>query len=150
MKFIVTILFVAALTGCSSTPSHKDYIGKDAAIVEGSFAGLIGFLGGDAHARVQEIDGIRTPGGVTSFKVSPGVHELGLIIIGDRGTATTYIKPNLQPSKKYRVTGDMTGITAKIRLYDVTSDTQSLVTEERKEITPNAPQPMVIMPVIVK
>lgn len=124
------LVLVALLSGCAVGPAYINSASPHAASVDGDIVGLFRFVGGQAHVQIAEIDGIRTSG-AAPFLVSPGMHEIGVSMQGDGRTAIMRVKEGFKSQHKYKLSGDFSGITTRIRVLDITDKNAILVSEHK-------------------
>ena len=143
------LVLIVLLSGCSATPAYVNSTSPQAASVDGDVVGLFRFIGGQAHVQIAEIDGIRTSG-PSPFLVSPGTHEIGVVLNGDGKGAIMQVKESFKPNQKYKLTGDFSGITTRVRVLDVTDKNPILVSEHKEKQSIQPVNNTIVVPVIVR
>lgn len=148
-NLFLLLSYTFLLTACSSAgPKYQNSSVSNAATIQGDVANFVRFFtSGESHVGILEIDGVETGVGNSSYKIAPGEHTLGITANGDRGQTKAYIKVNLKPNTKYKLTANTVGISMVVKIWDITNKTPVLLKTQKLSTT--QPQTPIFIPIII-
>ncbi|MCR4305254.1 MAG: hypothetical protein NUV63_13710 [Gallionella sp.] len=142
--FTMVSFLTFLLAGCASGPQLENYVGQDAACIEGDVANFFKYASGEAHVHIREIDSLPTSG---RSCVAPGMHRYGVSAHNNYMNAYEYVDLKFESGKRYKMRANLQGITFIFRLLDITDGNETQLSEFRAKVS-NQSSPQMI-PIII-